>query len=353
MGMSIGQTKTGTWYCQYRVKGRRSPEKEYFGQGEAGKRAAMIRDAEIKLLRAKGRDIKAPAKLYLDKLAQSYMDDARTRGATPRWRKEFAALLNQHVLPYLSGKPVEQLEYADIQAMVQAWGKSVPTTNRYLGYLRAVFKFGESHEMISKSPMARWKKSRESDKKHVLLTVDDLKRLIAVADPHVSWGLEVAWMTGCRPGPTELFKLRHEDHDPNALTLHVRGTKTDRADRLVKISQAESLRLIEMRPASQSGYIIEYNGRPVRQMYKGLKTAIARAGLTYDVDWYDVRHLYASELLRNGADLAAVSALLGHADITTTQRRYYHLLQGEKARAAACKPTIRDATPRGKVVKIR
>jgi integrase len=38
--------------------------------------------------------------------------------------------------------------------------------------------------------------------------------------------------------------------------------------------------------------------------------------------------------------LAAVSALLGHASIDTTQKHYYHLLAGEKERAIATKPGL-------------
>lgn len=350
--MSVYQTPTGTWYCQYRVTGQKSPVKEYFGQGPKGKRLAEIRAAEIKLLRTQGKDVKATAKLYLDQLAQFYLDDAKTRGKSAKWRKEFADRLNKDILPYLSGRPVDQLEYNDILVMVEAWGKSVATTNRYLGYLRAVFRYGVDQEVINRNPMAKWRKAKEKTKHHVCLTVLDLRRLIVVADPHIAWALEVAWMTGARPGPTELYLLRYDDVDHTALTIHVRGSKTATSDRLVPISREESLRLLEMEQASCSGYIVEYKGRPVRQMQHGLKTAAARAELKYNVRWYDVRHLYASELIRQGADLAAVSAMLGHSDITTTQRRYYHLLAGERRRAASLKPQIRP--PReGKLVKIR
>lgn len=52
------------------------------------------------------------------------------------------------------------------------------------------------------------------------------------------------------------------------------------------------------------------------------------------------------------ADLAAVSALLGHADIATTQKHYYRLMAGEKARAVGLLPQIAEPKA-GKLVKIR
>ena len=51
--------------------------------------------------------------------------------------------------------------------------------------------------------------------------------------------------------------------------------------------------------------------------------ALARAGIV-DATIHDTRHTYASWLLQDGVSIEALSALLGHASIATTQR-YGHL----------------------------
>lgn len=55
---------------------------------------------------------------------------------------------------------------------------------------------------------------------------------------------------------------------------------------------------------------------------------------------YAVRHIAATTMLANGADLAAVAAQLGHASVATTGATYAHVTPLGQAHAAEALPAL-------------
>jgi integrase len=335
--------KTGGWFIAFRERGNRKLIREYFGKTEEGKRNAEVRLAEVKFKKLKGEELVDRSGMYLDQLAQLYLEDAKARGKTLRWRTEFASRLNADILPNLSSKPVDKLTYADILALTGKGGawetKSMVTAGRYLGYLRAVFQFGIDKKFTRNTPFTDWTRPKDTKRKPDL-TIEALQKIISHAQPHLAWALQVEWYLGTRPGPSELFGVRWSDVNFDNMMIHVRGTKTEESDRYVPVPAEFIARLREAKMLAASDYVVEYRGHPVRQMRRSFKAACQAAGIKFDIRPYDVRHLFATVMLNKGADLAAVSKILGHSRIETTMERYYHLMEGEKARAVSLLPPM-------------
>jgi integrase/recombinase XerD len=168
--------------------------------------------------------------------------------------------------------------------------------------------------------------SRESAT--MLVEAPDTQRPAGVRDRAV---LELLYATGMRA--SECIGLRLEDL--NAGAGYVICTGKGAKQRLVPVG-AEALRWLEaylrdVRPGCtrrrDSGrFFVNPRGGPLsrQSLWTLVRRAATTAGLKRRVSPHMLRHSFASHLLEGGADLRSVQAMLGHADISTTQI-YTHL----------------------------
>jgi integrase/recombinase XerD len=141
--------------------------------------------------------------------------------------------------------------------------------------------------------------------------------------------IELAYASGLRV--SELVGIPLADVNLNAGFVRVtgKGNKT----RLVPLGAAARDRiaryLAEDRPAmvrdpAERALFLTDRGRPMTRQgfWKALRAYAARADVRLpggQVSPHKLRHSFATHLVERGADLRAVQAMLGHADISTTQ----------------------------------
>jgi integrase len=205
--------------------------------------------------------------------------------------------------------------------------------------LKAIINFAVRLGFVTNNPVKMWRKTKERPRA-VYLTVHDLAKIYQHAPPHLQWIIEVEWELGTRPGVSELFSLKWSDVDFDNDFIHVRGTKTISSNRIIPLTQQFKSRLLEMKKKAMSDYLIEYKGKKITSCKTAFLKTVKKAGITYPVRLYDIRHLFASTILVNGGDLKAVSKLLGHSSTQMTANVYYHELKGEKAVALSRKPVL-------------
>jgi integrase/recombinase XerD len=145
--------------------------------------------------------------------------------------------------------------------------------------------------------------------------------------------LDLLYATGLRV--SELIGLRIADLDDSGGTVRVIGKGNKQ--RLVPVG-AEALAAVQeycssQRPTLLKGRVSPYlfvtarGTKMTRQgFWKLLRGHGKSAGIFRNLSPHVLRHTFATHLLEGGADLRSVQAMLGHADIGTTQI-YTHVMR--------------------------
>ena len=126
---------------------------------------------------------------------------------------------------------------------------------------------------------------------------------------------------------SELVSLRLRDLNPTAGFLSVTGKGNKQ--RLVPIGEWAVALLTkyidEIRPKyAREGELTVFLSDRKKQMsrqgfWQIVKKNALKAGIEKNISPHKLRHSFATHLLEGGADLRSVQAMLGHADISTTQ----------------------------------
>jgi integrase/recombinase XerD len=152
-----------------------------------------------------------------------------------------------------------------------------------------------------------------------LLSRDEVEALLAVPDPRRAAGrrdramLELLYATGLRVSELVSLELNDVNLETRVLVARGKGGKV----RAYLFSARDAL-LRGRR--SKDLFVTPRGGRMTRQGFAKIVARGARlAGIRRAISPHKLRHSFATHLLEGGADLRAVQAMLGHADVSTTQ----------------------------------
>ena len=142
--------------------------------------------------------------------------------------------------------------------------------------------------------------------------------------------LELLYASGIRV--SELVALDMQDVDLHSGTLRVQGKGRRERQVFFGKTAAQALRAyLEERPSVPQGQetpALFVNHRGGRLSTRGVQLLIKkhcqRTGLPARTSPHTMRHAFATHLLDNGADLRAIQELLGHQQLSTTQK-YTHV----------------------------
>jgi len=211
-------------------------------------------------------------------------------------------------------------------------GLAPRSRSRALVALRTFHKFLLSERLCQKNPTGQVAAPRSLAPLPKTLSTRDVEALLAspkgegplaVRDRAM---LEILYATGLRVSELVTLKLSDLQLDVGYLTAFGKRSK----QRIVPLGMAaiNDLRhyLAIARPRfdktgaatcvflNRSGIGLTRQG-----FWKIIKRRAREAGIHRNITPHTLRHSFATHLLENGADLRSVQAMLGHADISTTQ----------------------------------
>lgn len=210
-------------------------------------------------------------------------------------------------------------------------GLKLKTQNYYLIALRAFLKFLRKRGIESLNP-ERIELAKVGARDLDLITHDELNRLMKAPAGSSANSLrdkamlELLFSTGLRV--SELCNLdRDLDLTRDEFSVRGKGEKV----RVVFLSDSAKAALrawekgrkdlddalfVQLGKNAKDAKNLRITPRSVERL---IKRYAVKAGITRKVTPHVIRHSFATDLLENGADLRSVQALLGHANITTTQ----------------------------------
>jgi integrase/recombinase XerD len=233
------------------------------------------------------------------------------------------------------GRDLTQLRQSDLVDFIgrlRGEGLSARSTARAVHAIRGLYRFAVREGRLESDPMENLKAPRAFTALPRFLTPAQVDALLAAPDVATPLGLrdrailEVLYATGLRV--SELIGLRAGDLDLETGIVTCLGK--GRKERIVPLGSVacDWVRryLADVRPGlarrrPQAQVFLSNRGGRLSRM--GLWGLVRRHAVTAGVERiltpHVLRHSFASHLLERGADLRSLQAMLGHADISTTQ----------------------------------
>jgi integrase/recombinase XerC len=277
---------------------------------------------------------------------------------------QFIAIAAVHLDKKASDLAVADLELPLVRAYLAElyrMEQSRASVARKLSALRTFARFLRREGWIESDPVALAAAPRREQRVPAHLSVEEMSRLLETPDTSRPLGrrdramLELFYASGLRL--SELVGLDLDDVNLSARMVRVMGKGAK--ERLVPFNATARSALLawlkdraSIRGAASSAGFSAGDAEPLfvnarggrltgRSVQRLLARYVAACSTRFGISPHALRHSFATHLLQNGADLRAIQELLGHVQLSTTQR-YTHV------NAAQLLDVYRKAHPRAR-----
>lgn len=254
----------------------------------------------------------------------------------PEWGKQLVTeITKQDVERFLNkvaeGRPrPSKLKPNNRARKLQGWKPTPIRANRMGQLLRKMFNLAIDWEWRADNPASGFRKRIENSRER-FLSKEEITRLAAAierADDQRAAGIiRMCMLTGARVGEVRTARFEHFNLDYGSWSKPAATTKQRKIHRIpVSDDVAAIVRQRKLVVPKGSPWLFpgDTPGQPVKEIRR-FWAKMQREAEIPDVRIHDLRHTFASLLVSGGASLEMIGRLLGHTQMSTTQR-YAHLM---------------------------
>jgi integrase len=345
---SIDRRPNGTWRARWRETANGEQHARHF---------ARRRDAEQFL-----------AQVSSDLLRGEYVDPSRGRilfnDYVEQWQRgqvhrattaeQVDGHLRNHILPAFGTRPMASVLPTEVQRWVRALSERLApaTVEVVYRYFAAIFRSAVDDRIISSSPCRNIRLPKAAPRIIVPPSVAEVTALADAMPRHLQALVLFAAGTGARQGECFGLTLDRIDFLRRSVRIDRQLVALRGSQRLSPPKTASSVRTVPLPqmvvdvmaahlatyPTSPSEFVFRserLNALRRGRVNEAFRAAARIAGVGDDVTFHDLRHFYASLLIRSGCSVKVVQTRLGHKNASETLDTYGHLWADDEDRTRA------------------
>lgn len=227
---------------------------------------------------------------------------------------------------------LEQFDIEEFIAGLCDLGIEATSQKRILIGARAFYKFLRLENIAETDPTELIESPKLGEQLPVILSVDEVDRIIQAADPSTCDGqrnraiLETLYSCGLRVSELTDLRISNIYAEEGYISVFGKGRK----QRIVPIAESALREIkdyfafryeIDVKHGFEDYVFLNKFGRKLSRImvFNIVKRYCQEAGVNKTISPHTFRHTFATHLLEGGANLRAIQMMLGHEQISTTE----------------------------------